>query len=51
MAKKTTLFRGLSFVMAFLLGLSVLTGILLEKFRQQVDETLGTTSQIVVSNG
>ena len=51
MGKKTGVYRALSFVMAFVLSLSVIMGIMLERFRQQVDETLGTTSQVVVSDG
>ncbi len=51
MGKKTGLFRVLCFVTAFLFALSGLLGLMLERFRQQVDETLGTTSQKVVSTG
>lgn len=50
MARKTGLFRGLCFVTAFLFALSGMLGMMLERFRQQVDETLGTTSQVIVSN-
>lgn len=49
MVRKTGLLRGLCFVMAFVFSLSGLLGIMLERFRQQVDETLGTTSQVIVS--
>ena len=37
--------------MALLLAVSSVAGVMLERFRQQVDETLGTTSQKVVSTG
>lgn len=50
MIKKTGLFRVLTFVMAFMFALSSILGIMLERFRQQVDETLGTRSQIVVTD-
>ena len=49
MAKRTGLFRVLTFVMALLVALSSILGIMLEKFRAQVDETLGTRSQAVVT--
>lgn len=48
--QKTRIFRALSFVTAFLLALSVILGTILERFRPQVDETLGTQSQILVSD-
>ena len=48
--QKTRIFRALSFVTAFLLALSVILGAILERFRPQVDETLGTQSQILVSD-
>ncbi len=51
MGKKTGLYRALCFVTAFLFALSGVAGLMLERFRQQVDETLGTTSQKVVSTG
>lgn len=51
MAKRTGLFRALTFIMALLLAVSSVAGVMLERFRQQVDETLGTTSQKVVSTG
>lgn len=50
MAKKTGLFRALSFIMAFLFALSSVLAVTLERFRQQVDETLGTRSQIVITD-
>ncbi len=49
MNKKTGLFRSLTFIMALLLALSCILGMMLETFRAQVDETLGTRSQVVVT--
>lgn len=47
MVRKKGLFRALSFIMAFLFAASSILGIMLERFRPQVDETLGTRSQVV----
>ena len=49
MVKRTGLFRALTFIMAFLLAVSSILGVMLETFRAQVDETLGTRSQMVVT--
>ena len=49
MAKRTGLFRALTFIMAFLVAVSSILGVMLETFRAQVDETLGTRSQMVVT--
>ena len=49
MVKKTGLYRVLAFVTAFLVAVSAILGTMLETFRAQVDETLGTKSQMVVT--
>ncbi len=49
MVKKTGLYRVLTFVTAFLVAVSAILGTMLETFRAQVDETLGTKSQMVVT--
>ena len=45
---KTRLFRGLTLVFAFLLVISVTLSIIMEKYRQALDENTGSVSQETV---